>query len=505
MSVSAIDTLMQLAAPARPVEPPARSASRPGTFAPALESAYGGDKLREPAPPVEEEDQVAVAVDDENGSGGRAPESSDESEETEASAAPAGRAEESDDEGPADEVEISELASTVIAANPAQAASAVAPDDEAALQLVQAADVNGGDGEEAAQNAAANASNGGEGSDQSDAQASAVYGKAIVDSDEYVFGVGKPSADAKGKAAKTGKASHVKEGPSTIASGDTKAVAETPAEAERDSARLEAESAAKNLTVEESTSDKSPGSESNDTKAHGSDGVERVKLPPVEPTAELALAIERHVAAMEQAGSAGAEASSAPSTAGTPAEAAGNAAAPAKSQGMLDRLAAASMRRNEGSGASEGEHAIDRQRFVQRVEGAMRAAQQRDGRVQVRLAPPELGSLRIELSVHNGVMAAKLEAETPAARNALLDNLPALRERMAEQNIRIEKFDVDVRRDSQGSGGHNAAFDGRDSRHEAGSHERRERSAPLPPPKTTPARATRTTTAATDAGLDVRI
>jgi flagellar hook-length control protein FliK len=49
-------------------------------------------------------------------------------------------------------------------------------------------------------------------------------------------------------------------------------------------------------------------------------------------------------------------------------------------------------------------------------------------------------------------MTAALETETSSARRVLLDHLPALRDRLAEQNIRVERFDVDVRRD--GSGGH---------------------------------------------------
>ena len=92
---------------------------------------------------------------------------------------------------------------------------------------------------------------------------------------------------------------------------------------------------------------------------------------------------------------------------------------------------------------------VDRARFVQRVGGAIRTAQQRDGQIQLRLSPPELGSLRIDITVKNGVVTAKLETETAAARTVLLDNLPALRERLAEQEIRIEKFDVDVRREGQ--------------------------------------------------------
>ncbi len=87
-------------------------------------------------------------------------------------------------------------------------------------------------------------------------------------------------------------------------------------------------------------------------------------------------------------------------------------------------------------------------KFVQRVAGAFRAAQDRGGEVRLRLSPPELGSLRIELTVKNGALTARLEAETQAARTILLENLPALRDRLAEQDIRIEKFDVDVREES---------------------------------------------------------
>ncbi|QEG33050.1 flagellar hook-length control protein FliK [Bythopirellula goksoeyrii] len=97
---------------------------------------------------------------------------------------------------------------------------------------------------------------------------------------------------------------------------------------------------------------------------------------------------------------------------------------------------------------------VDRGRFVQRVANAFRSAQQNDGEIQLRLSPPELGSLKIEISVRHGVLTAKLEAETVEARNTLLDNLPALRQRLADQDIRIEKFEVDIRREGgQGQSG----------------------------------------------------
>jgi flagellar hook-length control protein FliK len=94
---------------------------------------------------------------------------------------------------------------------------------------------------------------------------------------------------------------------------------------------------------------------------------------------------------------------------------------------------------------------VDAARFVGRVARAFHTAQERGGSLRLRLSPPELGAVRLELMVKDGVLAATLETETPAARRVLLDHLPALRDRLIEQNIRIERFDVDVRRDGSGN------------------------------------------------------
>jgi flagellar hook-length control protein FliK len=87
---------------------------------------------------------------------------------------------------------------------------------------------------------------------------------------------------------------------------------------------------------------------------------------------------------------------------------------------------------------------LERVRLVDRVARAFRAAEERGGTVTLRLHPPELGSIRVELSVTDGALSAKLEAETPAARTALLDNVQLLHDRLAEQGVRIERFDVDL-------------------------------------------------------------
>ncbi len=55
-------------------------------------------------------------------------------------------------------------------------------------------------------------------------------------------------------------------------------------------------------------------------------------------------------------------------------------------------------------------------------------------------------------------MIARMETETATARNLLMENLPQLKERLAEQNVRIETFEVEVRDQSN----HSSADDARE-------------------------------------------
>jgi flagellar hook-length control protein FliK len=114
---------------------------------------------------------------------------------------------------------------------------------------------------------------------------------------------------------------------------------------------------------------------------------------------------------------------------------------------LLGRAAARGSQGVRESAPASPTSGVDRARFLHRVSGALRLASQRDGHVHVRLSPPELGSLQLELSVKGGQLTASVETETAAARTTLLDNLPVLRQRLAEQGIQIERFDVDVGRE----------------------------------------------------------
>ncbi len=102
------------------------------------------------------------------------------------------------------------------------------------------------------------------------------------------------------------------------------------------------------------------------------------------------------------------------------------------------------------SGGADNTSGVDRVRFVQRVANAFQTIGNGDGTLRLRLSPPDLGSLKLEVTVRDGVMSARLEAETTQARDLLVDNLPALRERLNEQNIKVDKFVVDLSGQSTG-------------------------------------------------------
>lgn len=114
------------------------------------------------------------------------------------------------------------------------------------------------------------------------------------------------------------------------------------------------------------------------------------------------------------------------------------------------RLPATLLGRSEAAAHARPAAEVDLTRFVHRVARAFEAAQQRDGEVRLRLSPPELGSVKISMTVQDGVMVAKLETETTTAQALINDNLQALRDRLQEQGIRVERFDVDLMNSSTG-------------------------------------------------------
>ena len=111
-------------------------------------------------------------------------------------------------------------------------------------------------------------------------------------------------------------------------------------------------------------------------------------------------------------------------------------------------------RSNPGSRIS----AYQEVKLVQRVLRGVEQLANGGGQVRLRLHPPELGSLQMSLRMEAGQVFAKLEVENSTARDALLNNIQTLRDRLAEQGMQIASFEVAVSTDSSGSGTSSSNF-----------------------------------------------
>lgn len=94
---------------------------------------------------------------------------------------------------------------------------------------------------------------------------------------------------------------------------------------------------------------------------------------------------------------------------------------------------------------------------VERVAAAVKSqASLGGGRVKILLHPPHLGALRIEVAVRDGIVFARMETESNAARHQLQQHSNDLRQSLEDQGLSLGRMSVSV---SQGDGnGNQAAF-----------------------------------------------
>lgn len=86
----------------------------------------------------------------------------------------------------------------------------------------------------------------------------------------------------------------------------------------------------------------------------------------------------------------------------------------------------------------------ERIRLVQRVARSFARLGPTGGQINLRLHPPQLGSLNVQVRLEGRSMTAKLTTESSAARDAILESLPVLRGRLAEQGYEVSQFQVEV-------------------------------------------------------------
>ncbi|MDZ4851536.1 MAG: flagellar hook-length control protein FliK [Pirellulaceae bacterium] len=104
-------------------------------------------------------------------------------------------------------------------------------------------------------------------------------------------------------------------------------------------------------------------------------------------------------------------------------------------------------------------------RVLNRVLKGLEQLSDNKGQVRLRLHPPELGSLQVTLRFSGQQVSAQIEVEHPTARDLLLKNLPQLQKQLADQNIIVSQFDVQVVDPSQFSQGNGLSFSSSNGSH----------------------------------------
>lgn len=85
---------------------------------------------------------------------------------------------------------------------------------------------------------------------------------------------------------------------------------------------------------------------------------------------------------------------------------------------------------------------IDPSRLLSDVSQSIQSFQQTGGNVRIKLHPPELGALQIDVSLKNGAVSARLEAQSTAAHRALTENLSQLHEALTQLGVTVDRVDV---------------------------------------------------------------
>jgi flagellar hook-length control protein FliK len=101
----------------------------------------------------------------------------------------------------------------------------------------------------------------------------------------------------------------------------------------------------------------------------------------------------------------------------------------------------------EGRGAPESSDRVPQGRVVDYVVRVARANLGRENwQVQIRLSPPQLGTLRLDVSVRQGVLNMQVLAETTEAKHLIDSRLGQLRDALQQNGIIVDRVEVDVRR-----------------------------------------------------------
>ena len=114
---------------------------------------------------------------------------------------------------------------------------------------------------------------------------------------------------------------------------------------------------------------------------------------------------------------------------------------------------------------ANGRTDVEAKQLASRVTNAIRAAHKSGRQLKIRLHPPELGALQIEIGMQDGVTTARLEVQTVTAQQAILESLSLLKEALAQNGTIIDRIDVQLAEERPESG-RSQSQDHRENRNE---------------------------------------
>ncbi|QDU49727.1 flagellar hook-length control protein FliK [Gimesia panareensis] len=82
--------------------------------------------------------------------------------------------------------------------------------------------------------------------------------------------------------------------------------------------------------------------------------------------------------------------------------------------------------------------------LVDRISSAVRQSQSTGQQLKIRLSPPELGTLQIEVSLKNGEYSAKLEVQNRHAQKVINDNIAQLKDALTKTGVSLDRIDVHI-------------------------------------------------------------
>lgn len=97
---------------------------------------------------------------------------------------------------------------------------------------------------------------------------------------------------------------------------------------------------------------------------------------------------------------------------------------------------------------------LARVKLIQRVSKAFQHLGPDGGLIRLRLAPAEMGSVRVEMRIQQRKVAARVVAETEAASAALREHLPDLRLRLESFGMQVEQLEIETESLDQETGSH---------------------------------------------------